>query len=68
MMMDGVLAMKDPEALKDAFKKASDQKPSAQVLLAQRVSFVFASVSEKSHVSKDQVRRAILAQTGTEPV
>jgi len=63
MNLDAVLAMKDTPALKDAILRAASRKPSPDELLAQRVSFVFASVSEKSGVTKDQVRKAVLDQT-----
>lgn len=63
MLMDAVLAMKDPEGLKVAIKMAADKKPSSQELLAQRVSFVFASVGKNSGVTRDQVRKAILDST-----
>ncbi len=70
MNLDAVLAMKDTPALKSAILRAASRKPSNDELLAQRVSFVFASVSEKSGVTKDQVRKAVLDQTAgtTAPV
>lgn len=63
MNLDAVLTMRDSEALKVALKRAGQKKPSAEEMLAQRVSFVFASVSEKSGVTKDQVRKVIVDQT-----
>ena len=63
MIIDSVLTMKDGAGVKDALKRAVLQKQTSAELLAQRVSFVFASVSEKSGVTKERVRKVILEQT-----
>jgi hypothetical protein len=66
MKLDAVLAMRDSDDLKAALKRAGQQKPTSEELMAQRVSFVFASLSENSSVTKDQIRKAIIEQaTGT---
>ena len=65
MLMNSVLDLKDPESLKDAIKAASQKPRSQSDMLAQRVSFVFASVSEKSGLTKEQVRLAVASGTGT---
>ena len=65
MLMNRVLDLKDPESLKEAIKAASLRPPSQSEMLAQRVSFVFASVSEKSGLTKEQVRLAVASATGT---
>jgi hypothetical protein len=63
MNLDAVLSMRDSDALKSALARAGQQKQTTEQMLAQRVSFVFASVSEKSGVTKDQVRKVIVGQT-----
>lgn len=63
MNLDAVLAMRDSDDLKAALQRAGQQKQSSDDLLAQRVSFVFASMSERSGVTKEQVRKVILGQT-----
>ena len=67
MNIDAAFAMKDTDALTAAVQRAALRKPSPAELLAQRVSFVFASVSEKSGVTKDQVRKVIIDQTAGIP-
>ena len=63
MALENVLTMKDGDGVKDALKRASQQKQTPADLIAQRISFVFASISEKSGVTKEQLRKVILEQT-----
>lgn len=62
MNIDGILAMKDSNGLKEAIGRAAATGLTSEDLLAQRVSFVFASVSEKSGVTKEKIRQTLLDQ------
>jgi SpoU rRNA methylase family enzyme len=59
MWVNDALEIKDPASLNEAVKKAIARGMSPQEKLAQRVSFVFASMSANSGVTKEQIRKAL---------
>jgi len=59
MLISGVFSMKDPDALKRAIEHAIVTKPSQNDIAEQRISFVMASVSDKSGITRDMVRKVI---------
>jgi SpoU rRNA methylase family enzyme len=57
--MTGVLELKDSESLTASLKAAANKVLTPSEKLEQRVSFVFASMSDASGVTKEQVREAL---------
>lgn len=54
-----------PELL-EALQKSLVRKPTAKEIQEQRVSFVYGSLSSKSNVTRDQVRKLLVEQEGLE--
>jgi len=65
MIMDSVLSMKTSAGLLDKVRRAAARKLSPNELMEQRVSFVFGSMDSDNGVTKDKVRKVILAQVGS---
>ena len=59
MLVNGLFSMKDPDFVKQAIREAANKQPTHSELIEQRISFVMASVSEKSGITKEQVRQAV---------
>lgn len=60
MTIDRALALKTDRRMLESIQRAAAKHVTAEELLAQRVSFVYGSMDNKSNVSKDRVRDVIL--------
>lgn len=63
MVIDSLVGLKTDQGILDAVRSAS-KTLSAGELQEQRVSFAFGSLRPDSNMTKDQVRRVIVAQNG----
>lgn len=60
-MVDNFLAIETDKSVLDSLRAAAQRTPSVEEQQEQRVSFVYSSMSEKSGVTRDQVRELIAA-------
>lgn len=65
MTIDRALALKTDQRMLESIQRAASKQVTAEELLAQRVSFVYGSMDNKSTVTKDRVRQVILGLAGT---
>ncbi len=65
-MGNEVLNLKTKPELLDALQKSLARKTTAKDIQEQRVSFVYGSLSSKSSVTRDQVRKLLVEQDGLE--
>lgn len=63
-MGDVVLKLKTDDALLDALKKASEEKPDHSELVEQRVSFIFGSLKANSGITHDRIKKILGEQEG----
>jgi hypothetical protein len=66
-MLDNFLAITTDKKVLDGLREAARRAPSPEDQLEQRVSFVYSSMSEKSGITREQVRDFVVsgAQPGT---
>jgi hypothetical protein len=64
--IDRVLGVKTDQRVHAMMQRAAGARMTADELLAQRVSFVFGSMDEKSNVTKERVREVILGLSGAQ--
>ena len=60
-MADAVLSLRGDKLILDALRNAAQRKQSPAERFEQRVSFVYSAMSEKSNVSREQVRELVFA-------
>lgn len=60
-MADAVLSLRGNQKVLDSLRQAARHKPTQAELFEQRVSFVFSAMSERSGVSREQVRELVSA-------
>ncbi len=65
-MGNEVLNLRTKPELLDALQRSLGRKPTAKDIQEQRVSFVYGSLSSKSNVTRDQVRKLLVEQDGLE--
>ena len=54
-----------PQLLTDLTRGAA-KRPSADELFEQRVSFIYGSISQKSNVTREQIRKALVGSAGND--
>lgn len=64
MIIDQAMSLKTNAGLLEVMKAMATRKLSAQEQLEQRVSYVFGLMHDSSNVTKEQVRKVILEQSG----
>ena len=65
-MGDGVLNLKTKPELLTALQESLNRRPTAHEIQEQRVSFVYGSLSSKSNVTREQVRKLLVEKDGLE--
>lgn len=60
-MADAVLSLRGDQKVLDSLRAAAKRKQTPAELFDQRVSFVYSAMSEKSGVSREQVRQMVSA-------
>jgi hypothetical protein len=68
IMADAILSLKSDPRVLDSLRAAAQQTPTTAELFEQRVSFVYSAMSEKSGVSREQVRQFVSAHVSGVPV
>lgn len=64
-MGDAVLMkLKTDNSLLKALEKASSEKPDAEELLEQRVSFIYGALDADSEMTRDAIKQILLEQEG----
>jgi hypothetical protein len=62
--MEKLMELKTSSALINALKVASSKKQTAEEIRAQRVSFIYGSIDEKSGVTRSRIQEILTAQQG----
>ena len=65
-MGNEILKLKSSDELLGALQRSLAKKPTANEIREQRVSFVYGSLSSKSSVTRDHVRKLLVEQNGLE--
>lgn len=60
-MADAVLSLRGDEHILDTLRAAAQHKQTPAEVFEQRVSFVYSAMSERSGVSREQVRQLVSA-------
>ena len=60
-MTDSVLSLRSDQRVLDSLRAAAQQRQTPAEVFEQRVSFVYSAMSEKSGVSREQVRQLVRA-------
>lgn len=63
-MGDKILELKTNANLLEALQESLSRKPTIEEVREQRISFVYGSLSSKSNVTREQVRKRLVEQDG----